>query len=79
MHWVPKPFVVLEPAFADLTLLHDRYLRTPYVSTDEDTEDLEGLEGLKGALYKRKDFLGVEEEGTWPQPARKAVITGASL
>ena len=28
-------------------------------ATDEDTE----LQGLKGALYKRKDFLDVEEEG----------------
>lgn len=41
-------------------------LSLPSSSADEDDDVLDGLDGIKGALYKRKDFLGVEEEGTVP-------------
>lgn len=35
----------------------------PPVRDELDPDDDDDLDMLKGALYKRKDFLGIEEEG----------------
>lgn len=36
---------------------------TPHTRARCADDSDEELDGFKGALYKRKDFLGVEEEG----------------
>ena len=51
-------------AFPRLFICVGRPSSAPPVRDELDPDDDDDLDMLKGALYKRKDFLGIEEEGT---------------